>query len=161
MSILLIDGCLFSDLSVDGIFISFLCSNIFQTSKKWKYFWKNNHSAWDEKCFFQRNIFQKSSSVIFDRKFWVWISPSGVKSGGFGAKLQNLKKPWFLGFECQFSGFLQVSVYGFGSGSSSKKVGFYPKDYGIFGFITNYKYILPFNFKLLISKFWFWTNLGL
>ena len=102
--------------------------------------------------FFQRNIFQKSSSVIFDRKFWVWISPSGVKSGGFGAKLQNLKKPWFLGFECQFSGFLQVSVYGFGSGSSSKKVGFYPKDYGIFGF----KYpslLITSTYYLSISNF--------
>ena len=37
---------------------------------------------------------------------------------------ETWKTPGFSGFECWVSGIGQVSIFGFGSGSGSKKIGF-------------------------------------
>ena len=53
---------------------------------------------------------------------------------------ETWKTPGFSGFECRVSGIGRVSIFGFGSGSGSKKVGLFPR---VSGFrvqrpITNY-----------------------
>ena len=40
---------------------------------------------------------------------------------------ETLKTPGFSGFECRVSGIGRVSIFGFGSGSGSKKVGLFPR----------------------------------
>ena len=89
--------------------------------------------------FFQRNIFQKSSSVIFEITFWVWISPSGVKSGGFGAKLHNLKKN--LGFwvlNVSFQVFFRYQFLGLGRVQVAKRSDFTPRIPGFLGSSTHH-----------------------
>ena len=40
---------------------------------------------------------------------------------------ETWKTPGFSGFECRVSGIGRVSIFGFGSGSGSKKVGLFPR----------------------------------
>ena len=40
---------------------------------------------------------------------------------------ETWKPPGFSGFECRVSGIGRVSIFGFGSGSGSKKVGLFPR----------------------------------
>ena len=40
---------------------------------------------------------------------------------------ETWKPPGFSGFECRVSGFGRVSIFGFGSGSGSKKVGLFAR----------------------------------
>ena len=40
---------------------------------------------------------------------------------------ETLKTPGFSGFECRVSGIGRVSIFGFGSGSGSKKVGLFAR----------------------------------
>ena len=49
---------------------------------------------------------------------------------------ETLKTPGFSGFECRVSGIGRVSIFGFGLGSGSKKVGLFPRVSGfrVFGF---------------------------
>ena len=58
---------------------------------------------------------------------------------------ETWKTPGFSGFECRVSGIGRVSIFGFGSGSGSKKVGLFPR---VSGFrvqrpITNYSNFCP------------------
>ena len=63
---------------------------------------------------------------------------------------ETWKTPGFSGFECRVSGIGRVSIFGFGSGSGSKKVRLFPR---VSGFrvqrpITRYythSYALPCN----------------
>ena len=43
---------------------------------------------------------------------------------------ETLKTPGFSGFDSRVSGFSRVVIFGFGSGSGSKKVGLFPRVLG-------------------------------
>ena len=62
---------------------------------------------------------------------------------------ETWKTPGFSGFECRVSGIGRVSIFGFGSGSGSKKVGLFPR---VSGFrvqrpITNLEQLLFFPYE--------------
>ena len=44
---------------------------------------------------------------------------------------ETLKTPGFSGFDSRVSGFSRVVIFGFGSGSGSKKVGLFPRVSGL------------------------------
>ena len=62
---------------------------------------------------------------------------------------ETLKTPGFSGFECRVSGIGRVSIFGFGSGSGSKKVGLFPR---VSGFRVQIPITNPAFFKLIIRK---------
>ena len=71
--------------------------------------------------------FQKSSSVIFVGKIRTFLEFLEWNMGYLERNSETWKTPGFSGFECRVSGIGRVSIFGFGSGSGSKKVGLFPR----------------------------------
>ena len=113
-------------LTPSAIFIAFLCNNIFQTSWRLKYFWKKNNSEMKNISFHVKN-FLKKSSVIFVGKIRTFLEFLEWNMGYLERNSETWKTPGFSGFECRVSGIGRVSIFGFGSGSGSKKVGLFPR----------------------------------
>ena len=59
---------------------------------------------------------------------------------------ETLKTPGFSGFDSRVSGFSRVVIFGFGSGSGSKKVGLFPRVSGFWvqrPITTRYTFLRP------------------
>ena len=68
---------------------------------------------------------------------------------------ETWKTPGFSGFECRVSGIGRVSIFGFGSGSGSKKVGLFPR---VSGFWVQRPITIRYLFVNVIIFIYFFLN---
>ena len=71
--------------------------------------------------------FQKNSSVIFAGKIRTFLEFLEWNMGYLERNSETWKTRGFSGFECRVLGIGQVSIFGFGLGLGSKKVGLFPR----------------------------------
>ena len=67
------------------------------------------------------------SSVIFAGKIRTFLEFLEWNMGYLERNSETLKTPGFSGFDSRVSGFSRVVIFGFGSGSGSKKVGLFAR----------------------------------